>query len=370
MAAITMPRLSDSMEEGTVVRWLKQDGDVVRRGEAIAEIETDKATLDFESDAPGALTIVLGAGETAPVGAVIAYVGEHEPAARPVDDGARVANGAGATLVATSRRARSASPMARRLAEAIGVDLGGVPGSGRHGRILKTDVRAAAERGGAPSTAIARAPTGGAPEPARPTAPAFWASIDVDMAAVLALREQLQDAADPAPSIDDLIVAAAARALRRHPPMNGCHRNGTFEPSDRVNVGVTVAAEGGLAVPTIVDADRASIGHLARETRRLAQRVRSGEVTPAELADATFTVSNLGMYGIDSFGALVDAPSSAVLCVGAVRDRAWAVDGALAVRPIATLTLVADHRVRPGADAAGFLATVARLLEQPLGMLL
>jgi pyruvate dehydrogenase E2 component (dihydrolipoamide acetyltransferase) len=164
-------------------------------------------------------------------------------------------------------------------------------------------------------------------------------------------------------------VAATARALRRHPRVNGSYGDGAFELWDRVNVGVAVATDDGLVVPTLFDADTATIGAIAAETRRLAEKVRAGTVTPAELAGGTFTVSNLGMFGASAFGGIVNAPQAGILCVGAVQDRPWAVDGEVVVRPVATLTLVADHRILYGADSAKFLATVGELLANPLTIL-
>jgi pyruvate dehydrogenase E2 component (dihydrolipoamide acetyltransferase) len=406
MPEITMPRLSDSMEEGVIVRWLKADGEEVARNEPIVEIETDKATLEFEADSAGPLSIVAEEGATVAVGVVIAYVGERaavEAAApAPVASVAVAAAPPAPAVAANGNGARArghaapASPVARRLAAGLGVDLAAVTGSGRNGRIMKADVRLAAGQGAvaapralAPvssepvvaATATARGTATEVPlsriqatvarrmAEAKATVPDFWTSVDVDMAAVLELRAQLKAVVERPPSINDVIVAATARALRRHPRVNGSYRDGAFEQWERVNVGVAVATDDGLVVPTLFDADRASLGELAQETRRLAERVRAGTVTPSELGGGTFTVSNLGMFGASSFGGIVNAPQAGILCVGAVADRPWAVDGEVVVRPVATLTLVADHRILYGADAARFLATVAELLATPLAIL-
>ncbi|HET6507985.1 MAG TPA: dihydrolipoamide acetyltransferase family protein [Baekduia sp.] len=405
-----MPRLSDSMEEGVIVRWLKADGDEVARNEPVVEIETDKATMEFEASDAGVLSIVVPEGSTVPVGAVIAHVGERG-AAEPVAAAAATAVPASAAVAAAVAAAPAAappapavgnghekgnagpaSPLARRLAEALGIDIATVVGTGRNGRILKADVRTASERPApepvaAPAASPAADATGarGAVEAvalsriqttvarrmaeAKATIPDFWTSLDVDMAAVLELRTRLKASMERPPSINDIIVAATARALRRHPRVNGSYRDGAFELWERVNVGVAVATDDGLVVPTLFDADRATLGTIAAETRRLAEKVRAGTVTPPELAGGTFTVSNLGMFGASAFGGIVNAPQAGILCVGAVSDRPWAVDGAVVVRPVATLTLVADHRILYGADSAKFLATVGELLADPLTIL-
>jgi len=383
---VAMPRLSDSMEEGTVLRWLVADGAVVARGEEIVELETDKANMAYEADFAGVLRTVAAAGDTVPVGAVIATIGE--PAA-----GSPAGNGA-----------LSASPVARRLALAHEVELGDVAGSGPLGRILKADVRAWVDAAAAkpavpsPPTAVPLPPTAVAvdapaaegakgvvsvQEPsrlqqtvarrmaeARATIPDFTVSVDADMGAVLELREQLRGTAAVLPSINDIIVKIAARALRRHPRVNGAYRDGRFELYERINVGIAVAADDGLVVPTIRDADRLSLTELATESRRLAQRVRDGAVSAQELAGGTFTISNLGMFGVDRFAGVINPPQAAILCVGAVARRAAVHEEQLAIRSLLTLTLVSDHRIIYGADAAAFLADLRTALEHPLGELL
>jgi pyruvate dehydrogenase E2 component (dihydrolipoamide acetyltransferase) len=203
------------------------------------------------------------------------------------------------------------------------------------------------------------------------TAPDFALTLDVDMTGAVALRERLKDVADPAPSYNDMVVKAAASALREHPRVNAAYRDGRFELYERVNVGVAVAAQDALVVPTIFDADRKSLGTIAADARRLIERVREREVTPPELAGGTFTVSNLGMYGIERFTAIVNPPQAAILTVGALA-KTPAVDGRgrVVARDRLTLTLVCDHRILYGADGAQFLARVRELLEQPLSLAL
>jgi pyruvate dehydrogenase E2 component (dihydrolipoamide acetyltransferase) len=379
MAEVRMPRLSDSMEEGTIVRWLKADGDEVRRGEEIVEIETDKATMSYEADAAGQLVITAPEGEALPVGALIATIA----AARRADGGV--------------------SPVARRLAAALGVAITDVQGSGRRGRVLKADVRAAAASNGAAAgatpapaaaprapenagTVAASGPKGevAVAEPSqlqrtvarrmsesKATVPDFAIEVDVDMTDAVALRGRMKAELALTPSLNDLVIKAAARALREHPRVNGSFRDGRFETYERVNVGVAVATDDGLVVPTVFDADRRSLGDIAAELRRLAGRVRDGQIAPPELAGGTFTVSNLGMFGVDRFAGVINPPQAAILCVGAVVARpAVTPEGSIAVRQIMTLTLVSDHRILYGASAARFLADVRSALEAPLALLL
>jgi pyruvate dehydrogenase E2 component (dihydrolipoamide acetyltransferase) len=381
---ILMPRLSDSMEEGTIVSWLVAVGAGVGNGDTIAEIETDKATMAYEAEADGTLLeILVGDGETAAVGAPIAIIG-----------------GAGETVPSSNGAAPArvpASPVARRLASAHGIELRELTGSGPNGRVVKRDVLGAVEAPAAPSAGAPPAPAAPAApsEPAdgalgdvhvvalsrsqqvvarrmadsRATVPDFEVSVDVDMSACAELRTQLKAITDTPPSFNDMIVKASALALREHPRANGRYRDGTFELRSRVNVGVAVAADDALVVPTVFDADRASLGEIARTTRALAAKVREGSITPPELAGGSFTVSNLGMFGIDRFSAVINAPQAAILAVGAITRRVVvADDDELVVRPVMTLSLAADHRILYGADAARLLGRIRELLEAPLSL--
>jgi len=385
-----MPRLSDSMTEGTIVRWLKADGDAVRSGEEIVEIETDKATVGYESEFAGTLAIRAREGSTVGVGAVIAVVG----------------NGDAAPALRAGTARVKASPLARRLASELGVELASLQGSGPGGRVVKVDVVAAAgeaPRGAAAGEAPRGASAGEAPRGAdageapgaagaaapavapltrtqsliarrmtasRDAVPEFALEVDVDMSAALAMRAELRELADPAPSLNDIIVKGAGLALRRHPRANGSFADEGFVLHDRVDVAIAVAVEGSLLTPVVRGADARSLGAISAETRRLIEDARAGRIGPADLDGATFTVSNLGMYGIDRFEGIINAPQAAILCVGAVRDRPVAVDGAVVVRPMATLTLACDHRILYGADAAAFLAEIRRFLEHPVAMAL
>jgi pyruvate dehydrogenase E2 component (dihydrolipoamide acetyltransferase) len=429
---VVMPRLSDSMEEGTIIRWLKSSGEEVHRGEAIAEIETDKATMTYEADEGGFLQIVAAEGESLAIGALIAHLAataaeaaatdapakdtpaavepaavqaetvepdaadaaaepdaegsEQAETAPPLSAVAASAGGAGGGRV-------KASPVARRTAAQLGVDLAGVVGSGPDGRILKADVVAAGNgaapsRPGAPPTAPAGEPgSKGAVEiieptrsqqliarrmaSAKATIPEFQVTVEVDAEAAFELREQLRGQADPLPSVNDLVIKACGLALRAHPGLNAAYVDGHFERYSRVNIGVAVAGAGTLVVPTVFDADLRPLTEIAVATRTLAAKVRDGSVTPPELSGATFTVSNLGMLGVTRFNAVINPPQCAILAVGGANARAVVgPDGSLSARRVMEITISADHRIVYGADAADFLATVRKRLERPAGLLL
>jgi pyruvate dehydrogenase E2 component (dihydrolipoamide acetyltransferase) len=437
MADIVMPRLSDTMEEGTILRWLKGDGEEVRRGEELVEIETDKATMTYESDQAGVLQTVAGEGETLAVGALIARVGpadEAQPAgAAGIEEGpasggpaggravgeAAVAGGSqpapasagapagehGGAPSAPGERVR-ASPLARRIARESGVDLHTLTGSGPGGRIVKADVQGATGAGGgaippggAPAAEDASAPTPAAPSlegvatakgettvvelsrtqqtiarrmaESKATIPDFTLQADVDMEESVKLRTELKRLSpEEAPTYNDMVVKASALALREHPRANSSYRDGRLELHARVNVGVAVAAEDALIVPTVFDAEEKSLGEIARETRALAERVRAGTITPPELGGGTFTVSNLGMYGMRSFTAIINPPQAAILSVGSVQARAVVREGEVVARHTMTITLACDHRILYGAGAARFLARIRELLEAPAALTL
>jgi len=476
MSEIVMPRLSDTMEEGTILRWLRQDGEQVTRGSELVEIETDKAAMTYESDQEGTLEIVAPEGATLAVGELIARVGPGVPA--PADsspNGQRrvevqpgapqpVASQPGAPQPVASRPPHAstqsaprqgaatsaqaavapgedrvrASPLARRLAHESGIDLATLSGSGPGGRIVKADVLGAGATGApvqAPAAASTSAPAPpiapATPSPAasggdargaqaevlegvatakgetsvveltrtqatiarrmaesKATIPDFSLQIDVDMEACVALRSELGRLSPKAPAGDagatqsqqghtaavptynDMIVKAAALALREHPRANGSYRDGQVQLHSRVNVGVAVAAQDALIVPTVFDADEKSLGEIARETRVLVERVREGAITPPELGGGTFTVSNLGMYGIRTFTAIINPPQAAIVSVGELQPRAVAGEDEIHTRRMLTLTLVCDHRILYGADAALFLARIRELLQAPTALTL
>jgi pyruvate dehydrogenase E2 component (dihydrolipoamide acetyltransferase) len=577
---VTMPRLSDSMEEGTVLKWLVEEGGEVKRGEPLVEIETDKANMTYDADSDGVLVeIVAQEGDTLPIGEVIARIGEageakssggdeesagDEEASAEGDtegeeaegesdaktesesdaeaesesesesdaeadgdggtragaedegesgadgegesgadgegesgadgegesgadgegesgadgegggeadadgdadadadaDGAEAESdgeagdgdseaavagaeaGGGETQAAAGTATREkpsggngagrvkASPVARRMARDLGVELAQLEGTGPGGRIVKADVQAAAENGGGakagaaepaddtaePKAAEAKPEKKDKPkkadakkaeekkEPAKEpqrseagpkgeaeiqeltklqqtvsrrmaeskaTAPEFSISLTVDMTAAVALRERLKEISDPVPSFNDMVVKASASALREFPRVNGAYRDGKFELYEKVNVGIAVAAQDALVVPTVFDADKKSLGQIARDARQVIEKVKEKTVTPPELSGGTFTVSNLGMFGIEQFTAIINPPQAAILTVGKLEKRPAVDDkGKIVARDQMVLTLVCDHRILYGADGAQFLARVKELLQQPLSLAL
>ncbi len=415
-----MPRLSDSMEEGTILRWLKAAGDEVKRGDDLAEIETDKATMTYEADADGVLEIVAAEGETLPIGALIARIGggsegngaaapaAEAPAPTPSGNGdtqgtvplvTSDTQGTGPSVTRDGERVK-ASPLARRVARDRGVDLAAVAGSGPGGRIVRADVEAA-QPGAAPVAAPAApaAAPAGVPAPteigtakgdvtvqeltrtqqvvarrmaeAKATIPEFTLTTEIDMERCVQLRAQLKDLGMAVvPSYNDMVVKASALALKEFPRANGSYKDGHFELYSRVNVGIAVAAQDALVVPTVFDADTKSLGTIAQEARALAERVRSEEITPPELSGGTFTVSNLGMYGVTSFTAVINPPQAAILAVGAMVAQPVVRDGDVVVHNVMPVTLACDHRILYGADAAQFLARIRDLLETPAALTL
>ena len=419
-----MPRLSDSMEEGTILKWLKQDGAVVRRGEGLVEIETDKANMTYDADQDGEVEIIAQEGQTLAIGQPIARIrAPGEGSADPSGSGrGGITSGPAPSAVAqepvtaptpvrsdgrgTPEAKRiKASPIARRIAAERGVDLRALTGTGPGGRIVRADVEAAGassapaqeEEARAPAAPAAPAQVPGAGEverakgevssqeltrsqqviarrmaESRATIPDFVLHAEIDMEECQSLREQLKQlgADQPPPSFNDMLVKASALALREFPRVNGSYRDGRFELHSRVNVGVAVATEDGLTVPVVLDADRKSLGEIARASRALAERVRTGVITPPELSGGTFTVSNLGMFGIKRFSAVINPPQAAILAVGAIEPRPAVRDGAIEARRLMEVTLACDHRILYGAEAARFLARTRELLEQPLALTL
>jgi pyruvate dehydrogenase E2 component (dihydrolipoamide acetyltransferase) len=448
MADIVMPRLSDTMEEGTILRWLVADGEPVRRAQELVEIETDKANMTYESDQEGVLQRIAAEGDTLPVGTLIARVGdgdpgtpvstaatnEDEPASRPagahtvgeasehgVSDGvASSPERSPAEDPAAGERVK-ASPLARRIAQENGIDLHTLTGSGPGGRIVKVDVQGAdgpgermvkadvtdAGRGASaeePSSGAGASPLAGVTTAkgettdvelsrtqqtiarrmaeSKATIPHFALQSDVDMEECVALRSELKrlakdgTPAHPAPTYNDMVVKACALALRELPRANSSYRDGRLQLHSRVNVGVAVAADAdestgsALIVPTVFDADLKSLGEIARETRALLARVRDHSITPPELGGGTFTVSNLGMFGVTSFTAIINPPQAAILSVGSLAPRPVIREGEVLARSTMTVTLACDHRILYGADAARFLTRIRELLEAPAALTL
>ncbi|HMJ72938.1 MAG TPA: dihydrolipoamide acetyltransferase family protein [Solirubrobacterales bacterium] len=416
-----MPRLSDSMEEGTVLQWLKQVGDEIAVGDELVEIETDKANMAYEADVAGTLTeILVQEGETVPIGTPIARVGDagetvspqaqEEPAPAPPRQTTTAAPPRPFATEEEDGHRPKASPLARRIAKERELDLTQLEGSGPGGRIVKADVERASSAGdggdGGVEDDVARSappppPSGPAAEGISPetakgqvsyedlsklqstiarrmseskaTAPHFYLRASVDMSRAVEGRALVKAGAaegDIVPSFNDMVVKACALALREHPRANGAYRDGRFELYSRVNVGVAVAARDALVVPTVFDADRKGLRQIASESRTLAGKVREGQITPPELSGATFTVSNLGMYGIDGFSAVINPPQAAILAVGAIVERPVVRDGEIATAHLMQVDLACDHRILYGAPAAEFLARIQALLEEPLSLAL
>jgi pyruvate dehydrogenase E2 component (dihydrolipoamide acetyltransferase) len=440
MAEIVMPRLSDSMEEGTILTWMKQVGDEIAVGEEIVEIETDKANMAYEADVAGTLTEILAEeGATLPIGSPIAVVGDsagdssrsaagpdeaeapaggaeapfsEPPPRHPQESGdgssseAQAAEGGVPAERSQAAERVKASPVAKRLAKEQGIDLASIEGSGPGGRIVKKDVKKAADSAGdatvaepaTPATAPAAAapPTPASTETAKgevtveelsklqqvvarrmseskATAPHFYLQAEIDMSQAVAARGRIKATAgegEVVPSFNDMVVKACALALREFPRANGSYRDGRFELYSRINVGVAVAAQDALVVPTVFDADRKGLRQIATESRQLATRVRDGQITPPELSGGTFTVSNLGMFGIDNFSAVINAPQAGILAVGAIEKRPAVRDGEIVPADLMNVTLACDHRILYGADGAQFLARIKSLLEEPLALAL
>jgi pyruvate dehydrogenase E2 component (dihydrolipoamide acetyltransferase) len=379
---LTMPKLSDSMADAVIVRWLKAPGEAFERGDALIEVETDKATVVYEAEAEGTLDAIL-----VPEGSAAA-IGE------PI---ATLANGTGEASAAESRPAATrdgsgagrpnATPVARRTAVELGISLHGIAGTGPGGRITREDVEKAASESGAPAQQPAAADGKGEvrtfeltatqttiarrmAEAAR-TIPVFTVSTDVDMSLIAQLRRGAREERNDAPSVNDFVVKAAAGALQAFPRFNSSFVDGKVECYSRINVGVAVATDDALLVPVVHDADQKSLAQIAAHTRRLAEAARRRALAPEDLGDGTFTVSNLGMFGVRGFTAIIDPPQVAILAVGGVRRTPVEdADGGVVFRDLMTVTLTCDHRVVYGADGARFVSRLRDLLERPLALTL
>ncbi len=399
---LTMPKLSDSMADAVILRWLKSAGEEFARGEGLIEVETDKATVVYEAEWDGTLdTILVPEGATVAVGEPIATLangdgavpGDVRPAA-PQPERPTPAAAASAAHERTSKADGApvrpvATPVARRTAVELGVSLHGLTGTGPGGRITLDDVtRAAAESDASPTPAPPPQGSGKGdvsvvdPTPTQATiarrmtesattVPVFTVSADVDVSQIVASRRDARDRGEGAPSLNDFVVKAAAVTLREFPRFNASYVDGKVELYSRVNVGIAVATDDALLVPVVRDADRKSLVELAEETRALADGARRRTLRPEDFHDGTFTVSNLGMFGIGSFTAIIDPPQVAILAVGGAR-RAPVDEGPdrIVFSDLMTVTLSCDHRVVYGADGARFLFRLRELLERPLALAL
>ncbi len=382
-----MPALEMAQETGKLVSWLKKEGEAVNKGEPLLEIETDKAVMEVEAPGDGILAAVkVQAGAEVPVGRTIAWI--VKPGEAPPADEVRVESGR-KTSAATAPSASAVSapessmakeikisPKARRLAHERGVDLAEVRGSGPGGEILAADIAAAAE---AKVGAAASSSAGELSPIARlmaertslswTTVPHFFVVREVDAGALNEARQRLAGEIEKSHGVkvthSDLLVALVARVLGKHPKMNAGWVEGSVRLNPAVNISLAMAVAEGVVAPVIPHADRCELGAIAVQRRELAERARTNKLRPADLAGGTFTISNLGMFEVDAFTAIITPPQAAILAVGRIGDRVVAVDGRAAVRPMMTLTLSSDHRVIDGARAAEFMRDVADAILHP-----
>lgn len=421
MATVQMPQMGFDMQEGKLVRWLKKVGDRIERNEPIAEIETDKAVMEIEAFDGGVITeLLVEEGATVPVGEAIAVIDtgdgegrvpdavrdaadETPPGAAPAqaeastaetaapegDNAAPAPTADGPAAQVPGERIK-ASPLARRLAREMGVNLRQLKGTGPGGRIVRADVEAAAAAAPAPAPLAAvpatDAPAGDRQVPlsrmrqiiaqrmvaSKQQAPHFYVSMTVDMGEAMAFRRQFNETAgdEKRASVNDLVVKACALALTEFPNINASFGDDVIYYHDGVDISIAVAVEGGLITPIIRDAHTKFLGDIGAEARQLAEAARAGRLRPDQYQGGTFTVSNLGMYGVDDFIAIINPPQAAILAVGAIVETPTVRDGEVVVRPLMRMTLSADHRVTDGAEAAQFLQHVKAVLEQPLRLLM
>ncbi|HWY03470.1 MAG TPA: dihydrolipoamide acetyltransferase family protein [Candidatus Acidoferrum sp.] len=394
--SVVMPALEMAQETGKLLGWRKQEGDRVRKGEPLLEIETDKAVVEVESPADGILAgIKATAGADIPVGQTIAWIvapGELPPlesawAGPAARAGSRVKTGSSQLATASAQAASfnaRISPKARRLAKEMGVDLASVRGSGSGGEILASDVQAAAAAPAAEkkpgslevSSSLGRIMAERTTQ-SWTTVPHFFVSREIEATALNEYRArtagEMERHTDLAKRVritpTDLLVALAARVLLKHPRLNASWSAEGIRLHDHVNMGIAIAVNDGVVAAVIPNAHTASLAEISIQRREVTERARAGKLRPADIADATFTISNLGMYKVDQFSAIISPPQVAILAVGAILDRVVAIQGQPAVRPMMTLTLSCDHRVADGARAALFLGDLAEATREPAGIL-
>ncbi|WP_324720724.1 pyruvate dehydrogenase complex dihydrolipoamide acetyltransferase [Salinimicrobium sp. HB62] len=420
---VRMPRLSDTMEEGTVASWIKKEGDEVEEGDILAEIETDKATMEFESFYSGTLLhIGIQEGETAPVDAVLAIIGPKGT------DVSSIIKGGGASKPAASQKGEEkkeekaeessktseaastsssdggrifASPLAKKMADDLGIDLNDVKGSGENNRIVKKDIEnykpsAKAEEA---KPAAAQPQQQAQPSPvqvytpvgeesfeeiknsqmrktiakrlgeSKYSAPHYYLTVEVDMANAMANRKQINELPDVKVSFNDLVIKASAMALRKHPKVNSQWTGDTTKIARHIHMGVAVAVEEGLVVPVLRFADQMSLTQIGGSVKELAGKARNKKLQPQEMEGSTFTVSNLGMFGITEFTSIINQPNSAILSVGAIVEKPVVRNGQIVVGNTMKLTLACDHRTVDGATGAQFLETLKTYIENPVTML-
>lgn len=428
MADVTMPRLSDTMEEGTIASWLKKPGEKVDRGEVIAQIETDKATMDLTAFEAGTLQEILAPeGTTVAIGQPVARIGSGngssakaappaekspppaekappraENTSLPPEVAPAAEKAAPPVEVAATPPPRGdrpapvdgktrASPMARHIAAEHDLDLSHIQGSGPQGRVIRADVEAALATPPTTAAAPAPVPTDGRPQDdervtlsqmrrtiarrmaeSTRTIPHFFLTITVDASELVKLRKQItQETADTGIKIsfNDMVVKAAALAIRKVPEVNVSFAEDSLIRHQHVHIGVAVATERGLIVPVVRDVDQKSLSQISRETRDMAERANSGKLQPADYTGGTFTISNLGMFGVEQFNAVINPPEAAILAVGAITREPAEHDGQIVLRERMKLTLSVDHRALDGAIGARYMQALRQLLEKPMLLL-
>lgn len=412
---IRMPRMSDTMEEGNIVGWLKQEGDKVEPGETLAEVETDKATMELDSYTEGVLLHIAVKSGTVPIDGVIAVIGQPgedwqallsapaaaaaaAPAAAPVAAPAEVVAAAApapaaSPAAATAEARTKASPLAKSVAREAGVDISQITGTGDNGRIVKRDVEAFLEAKPAPAVSAAEAVI---QQPAMTSAvdqyedlplsqmrktiarrlseskfsaPHFYLTMEIDMANASDWRRRINEVAPVKVSFNDLVIKAAAAALRQHPMINASWLGDRIRLNHEVNIGVAVAVDEGLLVPVIKNADAKSLSQINTEVKAFAAKAKDKKLQPQEMQGNTFTISNLGMFGIDEFTAIINPPDACILAVGAIVEKPVVRGGQLEVGQVMKVTLSCDHRVVDGAKGAQFLQSLKGILENPILLL-
>lgn len=426
---IRMPRMSDTMEEGTIVGWMKNEGDAIEPGDLLAEIETDKATMEFESLWEGVLLHIAIKDGAVPVEGIIAVIGEagedwkaalanesasENGAAKPAEAMAATATESApaevSTAIATETARVKASPLAKNIAKEAGIDISSVAATGPQGRVVKKDVEAHLQKAApapmAPSvpTPATEAPKTAAPAPAVANVPAFsyaggaasyedtplsqmrktiarrlgeskfaaphfYLTVEINMAKLMKLRPELNEVALTKISYNDLVVKAAAVALREHPVINSSWTGDAIRRNNNIDIGVAVAVDEGLLVPVIRYADIKTLSQINVEVRELAGRARKKKLQPDEMSGNTFTISNLGMFGIEEFTAIINPPASCILAVGSIVEKPVVKNGKIKVGNMMKVTLSCDHRVVDGATGAKFLQTLKGILEEPIRLL-
>ncbi|MCL4124338.1 UNVERIFIED_CONTAM: hypothetical protein GTU68_060160 [Idotea baltica] len=391
---INMPRLSDTMEEGVVAKWLKNVGDKIEEGDILAEIETDKATMEFESFYEGTLLhIGIQEGETSPVDVLLAVIGEegedisaiiNAPAEKPAESKEKKEDKPAAKTEETKPVASTntnggrifASPLAKKIAADKGINLADVSGSGENGRVIKKDVEnysttiaASEEKSEEVKNSQMRKAIAKSLGNSKFTAPDFSLNIEVDMSQAMASRKTINAIPDVKVSFNDMVVKACAMALQKHPQVNTSWTDNNTIFHSHIHVGVAVAVDDGLLVPVIKHTNNLSLTQIGASVRDLAGKARNKKIAPAEMQGSTFTVSNLGMFGIDNFTSIINQPNSAILSVGAIVEKPVVKNGQIVVGNTMNLTLTCDHRTVDGAVGAAFLQTLKTFIENPVTML-